>query len=344
MKFNRYNSIENTQRQKAIDDIVIYGNNEGVWVVTEKIHGSNFSLSVGKDEIKATKRSSFIEDPIKFFRSDTVIEAYEERAKVLRGLVLRDFNLDDDDVDNVQIYGEIYGGRYPHDDVDRVQNAKTVQHGVFYCPHNDFYPFDIYVRLGDRSFPVDHDIFEKLMDEAGFKFYAKALFTGTFKECLEYKNEYQTTLPALYGLPEIDDNICEGNVLKPMKAKRTPAGSRIILKNKNDRFKEKEHTKKVKVPRETPIEVTLAVQEIAPYITENRLRNVISHIGTIDQKQFGMLLKAFSEDVRTDFEKDHEGLLDKLTRDHLGRVNKVVNTTAAIMIKNNFANIIDGNF
>jgi Rnl2 family RNA ligase len=182
------------------------------------------------------------------------------------------------------------------------------------------------------------------MEEAGFTIYAKALFTGTFDECLAYKNEYPTTISKLHGLPDLEDNICEGNVLKPMKAMCKPSGSRIILKNKNDRFKEKESSKKVKVKKEIPPELQEAINVAAGYITENRLRNVLSHIGEVSQKEFGKVIGAFSQDVLADFEKENADLLKDFERDELNTINKAVGKESANLIRANFLNIVDGNF
>jgi hypothetical protein len=40
-------------------------------------------------------------------------------------------------------------------------------------------------------------------------------------------------------------------------------------------------------------------------ITENRLRNVLSKIGPIGQKEFGKLIQLFSKDILNDFFKDY---------------------------------------
>ena len=63
--------------------------------------------------------------------------------------------------------------------------------------------------------------------------YAKPLFSGSFKDALEYQNDFQTTIPGILGLPEIEDNIAEGVVIKPENAMFFHDGSRLILKNKN---------------------------------------------------------------------------------------------------------------
>ena len=42
LKFVRYHSIENSYHKEDIERVYTCGFNTGDWVVTEKIHGSNF--------------------------------------------------------------------------------------------------------------------------------------------------------------------------------------------------------------------------------------------------------------------------------------------------------------
>lgn len=45
--FKKYNSIENSYRQKFLNYIVEQGKAAGEWTVSEKVHGANFSFVVG---------------------------------------------------------------------------------------------------------------------------------------------------------------------------------------------------------------------------------------------------------------------------------------------------------
>lgn len=54
------------------------------------------------------------------------------------------------------IYGELMGGVYPHKDLPRTDSATPpVQRGVYYCPHYDFYGFDI--RTDTTKGYMDYD-------------------------------------------------------------------------------------------------------------------------------------------------------------------------------------------
>jgi len=240
----------------------------------------------------------------------------------------------------VVLYGELFGGSYNHSDVEKDPNASRVQKGVSYCPWNDFYAFDLSIN----GAIISYDIFSTIMENVGFH-YAKALYRGAFSECLKFPNDLPTSLPKRLGLPEMDVNISEGVVLKPATPMFFPSGSRVILKNKNEKFAEIE--KKTKKPK---VVVTLTPEEESileyayEYVTENRLRNVLSRFGPVTQKDFGKLLGSFAKDIREDLEKDHGQLSDILEKDRLKIVNKCINSNAQEMIRSNFVNITDNTF
>jgi hypothetical protein len=76
--------------------------------------------------------------------------------------------------------------------------------------------------------------------EVGFYFSFLLTPLGTFNEVIKFDVEnFVTTLPAIFGLPPIENNIAEGLVLKLAGANAfTGKGSRVIIKLKSDRFKE----------------------------------------------------------------------------------------------------------
>ena len=80
------------------------------------------------------------------------------------------------------------------------------------------------------------------------------------------------------------------------------------------------------------------------YTTENRLRNVNSHIGEINNKMFGKLLGLFSKDILEDMEKDNPEIFEGLKADRRSIVNKEVNKNVQVFIRERFLHIIDGVF
>jgi Rnl2 family RNA ligase len=348
MSFKKYSSIDEKSRKLALDKYVTRGYTTQDWVVTTKIHGANFSIFVTEGSMRFARRTGWLEDGEKFYGYEKVRDRHLFKFMDIRTAVLERFGLDK--THNVQIYGELFGGHYPHPDVERVKDVSKVQDKVWYCPDVDFFPFDIYVRKGDAGiegsvhFPLDHDVFEEIVEPLGFTAYAKALFTGSFQECLDYPNDYPDPIHKLYGLPELEDNICEGNVLKPLKACCEPSGSRVILKTKNERFTERKRVPKERKPIVVSDEAQRVVQVADEYITENRLRNVVSHFGEVTDRDFGKVMGAFAQDVRKDMEGDDPEIFDKIEKDEVKRVNKTINNACASFMKKHFVNIIDGVF
>lgn len=336
MNFQKFSSIENSYRALAVNDIVHYGFDKGEWVVSEKCHGSNFSFWYNGQYIRVASRSHFLDITQSFYGSTAVIAKYQEAIKRLwEELDSRGMN-----PNTLAVYGEICGGAYPHPDVKPVKGATRVQKGIYYHPGNEFYAFDIRLN-GDW---LNDDLVHDLCAIVGLVS-SEPLFRGSFEDCLAYSNEYQTTIPAKFGLPPIEDNVCEGNVLRPVIPQVFPSGSRVILKNKNQKWSEKSKESKAPKPLVKLSDNGERIRNTAAsLITENRLRNVLSKIGPVSQKEFGKLLGALSKDVMTDLPKESDILLDTIDKAERKIISKMVNRMAADVIRPNFVNIIDGNF
>ena len=364
MDFKKYNSIENADRTKIINYITEQGLSGGEWSVTEKVHGSNFSFYITSSEIKVAKRTSFLGVGQKFFNFEEVLDDHLDRMKLLFVLVSEFLNpkeadLSGDDLEII-LYGELFGGTYPHEDVEAIPGSTKVQKGVFYSPLNNFYAFDM--KVNGRF--INTDIFEEIMEEVGI-FYAKTLFKGTFEEALQYPNEFQTTLPKRLGLPEIENNVCEGVVIKPTSVKFFGSGDRVILKNKNEKFTEVSHRKdkgvKVSENYDLSEEENFIYVIALAYVTESRLRNVISKIGEVTDKMFGKLQGMFMKDVITDFRKDFSHStkflclddsfeilcvekLNTIEKDRVKVIQRKLNYDVKELVRKNFLDIIDGTF
>lgn len=161
----------------------------GQWVVTEKIHGSNITFYTNGRDIRMAKRTSILteSEALKFYNCNDVKAKYEKS-------IFRAFELAKElnpEMKTLRIHGEIFGGVYPHKSVPRDTKAMKVQAGVYYCPHNEFYAFDLH----DGTKYLDYDVAVKIFAEAKF-FYAEPLFIGSLDDALKYPNTFQTTLPA----------------------------------------------------------------------------------------------------------------------------------------------------
>ena len=64
--FKKYNSIENTYREKQIEQVYLHGYDNEKYVVQEKVHGANFSFITDGEVIQVAKRSGLIAEDEKF--------------------------------------------------------------------------------------------------------------------------------------------------------------------------------------------------------------------------------------------------------------------------------------
>lgn len=329
MNFNKFSSIENVDRQKYIDKIVTEGKANQEFVATEKAHGANYSMYFDGVEFKHASRSGFISLDSNFYGIQNHIEYLKDKMIKLYNILGGD--------GLVSVYGEWFGGFYP----DNVSPAgtKKVQKEVCYCPHNDFYGFDI-VKDG-KHLSVDER--NKAFDDAEF-IYAKILYRGTLQECLDYPNDFITTIPSYFGLPEIEGNIAEGTVIEPVEYCTYSTGSRIILKNKNKKFKEnkKDGSAKVKEIVNISDENKPILEWLLGCANENRLNAVVSKFDHLDDKSFGRVMGAMMMDIvddyRNEFEKEIEDGIDdkeaKQIKKHLGK-------EVQLLIRENFVEILD---
>ena len=335
MRFKKYLDIENSYRKKFIDVVVAEKLDEGEFVVQEKAHGANLSFWYDGKDLRSAKRSGFIED--NFYDYEPVEAKNRERVEKLYAILKKEGC----DFSELTIYGELIGGTYPHTDVEKDTSATRIQKGIFYSPHNEFYAIDVAI---DGQL-LDVDKFNQVMEKAGF-LYAKTLSRGTFEECLKYSNNFPSRISVWLDLPELEDNICEGVVIKPVIPKFLSDITRVILKNKNEKWAEK--AKARDRPKKPPVTLSAKGKELfgemGNLITENRLRNVLSKIGPIGQKEFGKLIQLFSKDILDEFFKDHMEKYNGLEKKEQKQLTRKLSQKCAELIRLNFMNIVDGEF
>lgn len=334
--FVKYNSIENSYRKKTINKYIESGITSGEWCVTEKIHGSNFAFYIEKEDeqtvIKCAKRSCIIGGNDIFFNHNVVLEKYRENLIQL----FDTYTTRHPSVKEMSVHGELFGGSFS----GMKSEYKSIQKGVEYTPDIEFCAFDLKANGKFMNYDKAINLFLKF----GI-FHATMLFVGTFEECLNYNTKFNSTIPKLLGLEEYRDtpNICEGIVIKPIITKYANTGERAILKKKNEQFSEKSTA-----PKQKKQEVELgdiakkALDEISSYITENRLRNVISKEGTFSEKDFGKLMGLYTKDVFGEYFKDHN--FEGIEKQEQKVITKKVSTQSATLIRKNFLDIIDGEF
>lgn len=359
--FKKYSSIENTYREAFVDKIIDCGCDKKCdWLVLEKVHGANFSfICHPKEGCDIDKNSKEYED---------LIVEHAKRTAILRSFGFFDYKSVSDVLDSrikkayiclqksypnmkcMNIYGELYGGGYPGYESDH----KLIQKGIYYNHSCSFVSFDVFVTFDDEKETDDdeketrstgkwlpYDEYSKILDECNIP-HLKPLFRGSFQDALKFNKKFITTIPSsFHNLPDIEDNYAEGVVIKPSVNLHLPNNSRVILKNKIDKFSEIQKHNPTKKER---MKKTLAkpqpnesenVSKVRDYITTQRLNNVISKIGPFGKhdsckpiyKDFGKLMGSFSADILEEYYKDYQ-ISDKERK----LVGKIINADAGKLI------------
>lgn len=291
--------------EKATQDL-----NKLKWVVTEKIHGANFSFVYEEHQLLYAKRKDYLEWTDDFFGFQAVVADMEE--KVIR---LFEQLMQDTPAHRYILYGELFGGQYPHPEVTPVDHVQAIQTGVYYSPDIRFCAFDIALETADGGKRyIDYDTAVAYFERFDI-FYAKILFAGKWNEALNFDTRINSAVPAQLNLPDIGPNLIEGVVVKPLHHSGLPdSGTRPVIKLKNTEFDEEKKFHEAEKWSFIPVvssrseQLSFLVTEIARYVTVNRLNSVLSKVGRLDtanSQRMEEIKTAFLEDVYTDFKEDN---------------------------------------
>lgn len=324
--FKKYNSIENTYREEFLRRIKGHGFWNVEYVVQEKVHGANLSYwTRDGEQFFAAKRTSQIGTEEKFYNHDLILKELEPKFKN----IWQDLKTKIENLEQLTIFGEIIGGDYPHPEVESDKNGLMVQKGIYYSPSNHFYAFDIMINTETY---LDVDAANAYFEQEEL-LHAKTLCRGTIQECMAYPNNFESTVPKELGLPELTPNIIEGTIIRPSKSSFFNNGTRLILKNKNERWSEnKKYHKTIKKDEPLPEKLLKLQEAILGYVTENRLNNVLSKMGEVSHKDFGRIVGMFSKDVIEDFLKDFKEATEGLDKKELKLVKRSFSKAAMALV------------
>lgn len=333
INFKKYSSIENVITRDFMERVVAEMPGDLEWVVQEKVHGANTSFLCDGNEVGFAKRTSVLAADDKFYDYQSLVDVYRPKVLALFSRIRESHP----GVTSISVFGELFGGRYAHEAVAAEKGTILIQKGVNYTPSHEFYGFDIYIfeSEGGRYLPLDE--VNTLFEAEGF-FNAKTLMRGTLAECLKYPNAFQSKISQWLGLPDIEDNICEGVVIRPVEAWYLSNGARVLIKSKNARFAEKKSVKKRNKLFAEPVPYSEALKSLLPeveaYVSENRLNNVVSHIGEVSlPKDFGKVMGLFAKDILDDFLKEHGGEYSALDKCERKTLNRELNKLATDFVK-----------
>jgi Rnl2 family RNA ligase len=336
MQFKEYSSIKNESgiQTKALSKANLI-NDECEYIATEKIHGCNFSFVIWDDfdiefdivfnndgnleclpkitekiSIQCAKRHSLIEKNEDFYSYENVRDMYIGDIKKIFDLA----KLKYENVTQVQIYGELYGGVYNHCDVKSVRGTTKIQSGIHYCPHNDFIVFDILIN---NTLFIKYDSISDFICKCSVLKCVPVIYRGKYSELIKLDPIFQSQIYKLHGLPEIKNNFAEGYVIKLNRDHDATTKKMVIItaegqskeiiipnhrgvvKLKHPNFSEVHTGQKPKIDTNNKKTIDKHVEMVFPYLTKNRFDGVISKLGNnaIKHKKIGY----FVTDAMKDF-------------------------------------------
>lgn len=205
---------------------------KGTWVAQEKIHGAQVVVGVSATELRIGKRKAWLSEGDAFFGWQLL---RAELARVARAV--RDALRVESDRE-LHLYGELFGGAYPHPSVSPIAGLSPVQTGIWYAPDMRWAPFDaVLLAPGDAASAEFVDAIElaAAVTAAG-ALSPPVLARGKKADVSATPHRFLTRVPDALGLPALPNNFAEGLVLKP--AARTRVSERTVTKRKIEEFDE----------------------------------------------------------------------------------------------------------
>jgi len=197
------------------------------WVALEKIHGAHLLLDVDAKTVRFGKRKGWLEEDEPFFGWQLLRAGLRETAREAFDLV---------DARRVVLYGELFGGSYPHPRVpDR--GLTPVQTGVWYAPDLRWALFE--VRADDDYLSWS----ECASLASALRVVTPPLVArGKKAEIEAFSERFPSRVAVSLGLPPLGDgNLAEGLVVKPDVRMAVPtytASKRKIAEMREARFDE----------------------------------------------------------------------------------------------------------
>lgn len=341
-----YEKMAESLAELDIDEPGLRALRKTEWSVTEKIHGASFALvsalssaRSGSVTFRAAKRKAFLDAGEDFFGHRALLDRIGRAVvRVLEGV-----RAAHPEATAATIYGELFGGTYPHPDVAPCPGVEPVQTGICYCPHIEFAAFDLAVDSPGRGrVYVDQDAALALFRSAGL-FCAEPLLVGSYEDAMAYPLGWDSTVPARLGLPPLPGpNPAEGVVVKPVKSVvvATKNGAvRPAVKRKIPRFAEDrrfhEASKWAAPPKGTDPLAKLE-WEMLSLVTDNRLQATISKIGPVaraDDARAREVLAALIEEVWSTLSDAEPGALAGVTEEDRALLRSVLDDEARRLLE-----------
>jgi len=288
------------------------------WIVLEKIHGCNFSFVTNGEELGCARRTELLGETESFYSWQKIRDKH--KANILKLFVdVQNFaDTETSKVGLVVLFGELFGGIYPHPDVEDL-GVLHCQKGVYYSPDINFLAFDILymTKESDEKHFVPYSKVMEILKKREI-LCIPPLFEGSMADCFQFDIKRDSMIPPILGYPKLKNNQIEGVVIKQLDGK---ALDRKIFKHKNAKFEEvnpKVAATKYELNRDAKGRaVNNFYEEISRYINENRLNSVRSKIGEFDFSRINEVGKLLALDAVEDFRKDQKEIWKDLGSDEV---------------------------
>lgn len=325
MEFKKYPSLENHYQHKHIEKWFVKFPELPYepFVITEKIDGANFCIIITKNKIAHQKRSAILNPEAGFFNYQSVMENCKEQvAKVQKWGV-------DHLTDEIRIFGEIFG--------------EGIQKRVDYGVGKQFLPFEIWVN-GE---PLPFSQAQILLDQAGVKnWWVPVLgYAADYDSAMQFDLDRETSVPRDNDSDVVNKKI-EGVVIVPtlkvFKWDDKQDSSLFRIKFKSADFGDNPRGGKVQVPFKWSVDGHILAQAFIEKFSDNRKDDLISKMGPLESTpQLSEYIKAFIDDAKEDFLKDHLEAFKLIDDKEKKQIFKAAGKCASLVLRKHIATVFD---
>ncbi len=238
------------------------------WVATEKIHGAQLVIATDGRRVRFGKRKAWLEPDEPFFGWQMLRAELESRVRGIFSELGRGAEL--------YLYGELFGGCYPHSAVTALPGLSAVQTGIWYSPTLHWTPFDGLLTGEAEPVFLAHDHLQRLAVGAGLPV-PPQLGLGSRNELSTLPVCYASRVSAIFDLPDLEGNVAEGFVLKP--SREMPADRRPLIKHKIPEFNDNRFDASRPFNAHAHLSVVELLQLSEPMLSPIRLASARSKVG-----------------------------------------------------------------
>jgi Rnl2 family RNA ligase len=279
--------------------------NSANFIAQEKIHGAHFVIGINKKNLRFGKRKEWLAFADPFFGWQLIREDLGRQSK----LMYDELGIDGR---NLYLYGELFGGHYPHTQVRPVAGMTPVQTGVWYCPDVKWSIFDaVACESGrpDEAFFIEQNVLLAAVEAVG-GISPPLLGRGSPSELTKLPVRFQSRVASLFGLPEIANNFAEGLVIKP--ASKVLVAERDIQKIKIPEFDEKQFDESQPWDKNQHVPLSELLSWAERMVNAARLDSARSKLGEVSRN---LLVEEIILDILIDLSEAFPAAYERLT-DH----------------------------